>query len=113
MRNFKITSLLIMLLLSTTSCKKADEAGADNKVAPTDLSISANISVDGSGAVAFTATAANAISYDYEFGNGVVQTNTNGVINYTYNQSGTYTVAVTAKSNSGLTLKKTADIQIT
>ncbi len=113
MRNFKITTLLFVLLLSTTSCKKSDKAGADNKVAPTDLSISANISVDGSGTVAFTATATNAISYDYEFGNGVVQTNTNGTVNYTYNQSGTYTVAVTAKSSAGLILKKTANIQIT
>ncbi|MFC5285051.1 family 16 glycosylhydrolase [Pedobacter alpinus] len=113
MRNFKIDILILLLFITTSSCKKSGSEGADNKVAPTDLQLSANISSDGSGSVAFKATATNAVTYDYEFGNGVVQTGTNGTVTYQYNQSGTYKVGVTAISNSGLTLKKTADIQIT
>jgi beta-glucanase (GH16 family) len=113
MRNFKIDILVILLFIISSSCKKSANSGADNKIAPTDLTINATASTNGTGEVAFTATATNAVTFDYEFGNGVVQTGTNGTVTYQYNQSGNYTVGVTAISSSGLTLKKTANIQVT
>lgn len=113
MRNFKIDIFVILLFITSASCKKAGNEGANTKVAPTDLVISATASTGGTGDVAFVATATNAVTYDYEFGNGVVQTGTNGTVTYQYNQTGTYTVGVTAISSAGLTLKKTATIQVT
>jgi beta-glucanase (GH16 family) len=113
MRNFKIDIFTLLLFITTVSCKKAGSEGAITKVAPADLTISATASTNGTGEVAFVATATNAVTYDYEFGNGVVQTRTNGTVTYQYNQTGTYTVGVTAISNSGLTLKKTANVQVT
>lgn len=113
MRNFKIDILVILIFIISSSCKKSSNEGSDNKVAPTDLTINATASTNGTGEVAFVASAINAVSYDYEFGNGVVQTKTNGTVTYQYNQTGLYTVGVTAISSSGLTLKKTANIQVT
>lgn len=113
MRNFKIDILVILIFIISSSCKKSGNEGADSKVAPTDLTINATASTNGTGEVAFVASAVNAVSYDYEFGNGVVQTGTNGTVTYQYNQTGIYTVGVTAKSSSGLTLKKTANLQVT
>jgi beta-glucanase (GH16 family) len=113
MRNFKIDILVILLFIISSSCKKSEKEGADNKVAPTDLTINATASTNGTGEVAFVASAINAVSYDYEFGNGIVQTGTNGTLTYQYNQTGLYTVGVTAISSFGLTLKKTANIQVT
>jgi beta-glucanase (GH16 family) len=113
MRNFKIDILVILLFIISSSCKKSGNEGADSKVAPTDLTINATASTNGTGEVAFVASAINAVSYDYEFGNGVVQTGTNGTVTYQYNQTGIYNVGVTAKSGSGLTLKKTANLQVT
>lgn len=113
MRNFKIDILILAIFIIASSCKKPESEGANNKIAPTDLTINATASTNGTGEVAFTASATNAVTYDYEFGNGVVQTGTNGTVTYQYNQSGNYTVGVTAISSSGLTLKKTANIQVT
>ena len=105
-----ITAVLCFFIL--ISCKKAD---AVSKVAPSNLVINAVISTDGSGTVAFTASAGNAVSYDYEFGNGEVKTVPSGSISYQYTLTGTntYTVTVTAKSNDGLTVKKTVVVTVT
>jgi len=93
-------------------CKKADNGG---NTTPTNLVIITDISSDGSGTVAFTATADNAVSYDYEFGNGEVRTVVSGIVTYIYTLEGshTYPVTVTAKSSSGLKIKKTVDITVT
>lgn len=106
--------LLISIFIASSSCKKADKNGGSTPVAPTNLLVTANISIDGSGAVAFTATSANAISYDFEFGDGIVKNGTNGAVNYQYTTAGnnTYSVTVTAKSSAGLTLKKTINITV-
>ena len=93
-------------------CKKTDNGG---NTTPTNLVIITDISSDGSGTVAFTATADNAVSYDYEFGNGEVRTVVSGIVTYIYTLEGshTYPVTVTAKSSSGLKIKKTVDITVT
>ena len=40
----------------------------NTQTAPSNLTVTAVPSTDGSGNVAFTATATNAVTYDYEFG---------------------------------------------
>jgi beta-glucanase (GH16 family) len=109
-----ITGMMLALLISTTSCGKNDK-GQPAPTAPTNLVLNAVVNADNSGSVAFTASADNAVSYDYDFGNGVYKTVANGIINYTYTGAGqqTYTVKVTAKSGSGLTVSKSVDVAVT
>lgn len=115
MKYFKNALLLLCLFITTSSCKKADSGGGSNSSAPSNLVINANASTDGSGNVAFTASANNAATYDYELGDGTIKTNTNGSITYQYTLQGTntFTVSVTAKSSSGLTLKKSIQVTVT
>lgn len=94
------------------SCSKDDKPGT-GAAAPANLTLSAVVSTDNSGAVAFTATATNAASYEYDFGNGIFQTVTDGKVTYKYPASGNYTVKVTAKSSTGQTATKTTDISVT
>lgn len=115
MRYFKNTVILICLFLTTSSCKKADSGeGVNNSSAPSNLVVNVNPSTDGSGNVLFTATANNAATYDYELGDGTIKTTTTGTLNYQYTLVGTntFTVNVTAKSTSGLSIKKTVQVTI-
>ncbi|HZI52726.1 MAG TPA: family 16 glycosylhydrolase [Chitinophagaceae bacterium] len=100
----------VLLIIGIASCKKGDNI--DN-IAPTDLVVTATVSNDSSGTVAFTATAKNAVSYEYDFGNGFSLTVLSGLTNYKYAASGTYTVTVTASSTSGQTISKTLQVTVT
>lgn len=96
------------LLLS--ACK--GEKPVPNNSAPTNLTLTAQVSNDNSGNVSFTATATNAVSYDFDFGNGVFLTVVSGTTTYRYPASGNYVVNVIAKSASGLTLSKSITITV-
>lgn len=115
MKHIKVSILLAILsvVFIGASCKKNGNSGTD-QTAPSNLQVSAVPSTNGSGTVAFTATATNAVSYDYEFGNGAILTVASGVTNYQYTLVGnnTYTVTVTAKSSSGLTVKTTIQVTV-
>jgi len=63
----KLTFLALLLALSALSCSKSDNTDTD--VAPTNLTLTANISADSSGAVSFVATATHAIAYACDYGN--------------------------------------------
>ena len=89
---------LMTLLLIISSCGKGNNPA---NIAPTNLIINATVSNDNSGNVSFTATATNAVSYFFDFGNGIFQTVTLGIVTYKYPASGTYTINVIAKSASG------------
>ena len=106
--------LVLAVIFTGASCKKNSDNGS-GQTAPSGLTVSATVSTDGSGTVAFTATATNAVSYDYEFGDGSIQTAATGAVNYKYILVGTntFTVTVTAKSSSGLTAKKTIQVTVT
>ena len=108
-----ILLVVISFIFMGGSCKKGSDNGTA-KTAPSNLTITAVPSTDGSGMVAFTATAINAVSYDYEFGNGVIATIPTGVTNFKYTLAGnnTYTVTVTAKSSSGLTISKSISVTV-
>lgn len=113
MKFYKILTSLFFVYFLFISCKKA---GADSVAVllPANLSVAANVSVDGSGTVAFTATATNAISYAFEFGNGQVKTVPSGITTYQYTTIGTntYNVTVTATGSSGAIITKSAQITV-
>jgi beta-glucanase (GH16 family) len=111
MRYLKSLPVILFCFFISAGCKKSKNTTA----APSDLVINAVVSTDGSGSVAFTATAVNAVSYFYEFGNGDGATTLSGTTNYKYLLSGTntYTVTVTAKGSTGLTIIKSIQITVT
>jgi beta-glucanase (GH16 family) len=103
-------TLLFLLSLVLISC---GSKGKDTPtVTPTNLTLSAIVSQDNSGNVAFTASATNAVSYDFDFGNGIFQTVSSGSVTYRYPSSGNYTVRVVAKSAGGQTASKSIDISV-
>ena len=110
MKNFKFLFLSLCTLLFF-SCKKSSTTVADN-TPPTNLALSAVVSTDNSGNVAFTASASNVVSFEYDFGNGIFQTVPSGIVTYKYPAAGTYTVNVIAKSSSGQTLAKSISISV-
>jgi beta-glucanase (GH16 family) len=106
-----MTVLLFVFISLFSSCSKGNNTV--NNIVPTNLNVTANIATDNSGNVTFTATATNAISYDFDFGNGIFQTVTSGIITYKYPSSGNYSVNVIAKSASGQTISKSIQISVT
>jgi len=114
MRFLKNTVVPLFSLLILTSCKKSGSSNAITQTPPTNLAVTAVVSTDGSGNVAFTATAGNAVTYGYEFGDGGIATAPTGVIVYKYSLLGTntFTVTVTASSSSGGTAKKSVQVTV-
>lgn len=99
----------VPVLMIVGSCSKGKNSTTDN-IAPMNLTLTAVVSNDNSGNVAFTAAATNAVTYDFDYGNGVFATVVSGVVTYKYPASGTYTVKVIAKSASGQTLSQTTQV---
>ncbi|MEO6253586.1 MAG: family 16 glycosylhydrolase [Ferruginibacter sp.] len=111
----KNISTLVFIFIVLISCSKGNSGtGGATQTAPTNLVLTATASTDGSGNVAFTASATNAVTYIYEYGNGVIATVPGGLITYQYTTAGniTYTVIVTAKSSSGLTISKSIQVTV-
>jgi beta-glucanase (GH16 family) len=106
---------LFFVFTILASCSKSSGSGNGNtQTAPSNLVVTAVASTDGSGNVSFTATATNAVSYVYEYGNGIIETVATGVVTHRYTIVGniTYTVNVTAKSSSGLTISKSIQVTV-
>ena len=118
MQLMKNSVILFFLFIIASSCSKGNSGsgsgGGTTQIAPTNLVVTATASTDGSGNVAFTASATNAITYIFEYGNGVIETVPGGLITYKYTTAGniTYTVNVTAKSSSGLTISKSITVTV-
>jgi len=112
MKTMSLLSIITISFLSIFSCKK-DSTGATNNVAPTNLTVTATVSTDNSGNVAFVASATNATTYDYDYGDGTFQTVASGIVTYKYAVSGTYSVNVIAKSASGQTISKSIQVTVT
>jgi beta-glucanase (GH16 family) len=107
-----MTLFLISLVALISSCGKGDTPG-NNNIAPSNLTINANVSTDNSGNVSFAASATNAVTYDFDYGNGVFATVVSGIVTYRYPSTGTYTVNVIAKSSGGQTVSKSVQITVT
>jgi beta-glucanase (GH16 family) len=114
MNLFKNSAKLVLLFIILASCSKGSSSNGSTQTAPTNLVVTATPSTDGSGNVVFTATATNAVTYIYEYGNGIIETVPGGLITYKYTTAGniTYTVNVTAKSSSGLTISKSVQVTV-
>ncbi len=107
----RLSFYLISFITLIASCGKKDTPG-NNNIPPTNLTLSAIVSTDNSGNVTFTAAATNATSFEYDFGNGIFQTVSSGIVTYQYPASGIYIVNVTAKSATGQTLSKSIQIVV-
>jgi len=112
MKTMSLLSIITISFLSIFSCKK-DSTGANNNIAPTNLTVTATVSTDNSGNVAFVASATNATTYDYDYGDGTFQTVASGIVTYKYSASGTYSINVIAKSASGQTIAKSIQVTVT
>ncbi len=109
----KIMNLVIISIVAIlSSCSKGSSGGGSTNVAPTNLNLIANVSTNNSGNVTFTATATNAVNYDFDFGNGIFQASSSGIVTYKYPSTGNYTVNVIAKSQSNLTVSKSIQITV-
>lgn len=106
----KLTLSLVLLFLIALSCKKSDDAQANN--APENLTLTATISADSSGSVSFLATADNAKSYTFNYGNSITEVSVTGEVTHHYSASGIYTVSVVAKSAAGKTASKSTLITV-
>lgn len=109
---FKYSMMLISILFLMACGKTPAPSPANN--APTNLSITATVSTDGTGNVDFKATATNASSFKYEFGNGDIQDVPTGIITYRYTTLGTltYTVKVTASNSAGKSISASKDVTV-
>jgi beta-glucanase (GH16 family) len=107
-------SVLVLLVSAFAACSKssAGSGGGTTDIAPTNLTVTPVVTTDNSGNVSFTAGASNAVTYDYDFGNGVYQTIQSGIVTYKYPSSGTYSVNVIAKSQSGQTISKSVSVTV-
>jgi len=106
----KLLFFLVFLPFSITSCSKPDDGEVD--LAPTNLTLTADISADNSGAVTFTASATNAIAYTFDFGNSSTEVSATGIVNYHYTTSGMYNVTVTAQSKGKQKISKSLLINV-
>ena len=104
--------LLIIGALFWNGCKDDDPAA---KVTPSNLTLEATISDDGSGIVSFVADADDAIKYDFYFGENPgapAVTSTDGTEQHTYLNTGTYTASVVAYSVDNLFINKTVSVTV-
>lgn len=106
-----LSFLLIAFTAWLLSCSKSDPA--NEAIVPSNLNVTATVSTDNSGNVAFAASATNAVTYDFDYGNGVFQTVASGIVTYKYPSTGTYTVNVIAKSSTGNSISKTVQVTVT
>jgi hypothetical protein len=105
-----ITSLLLLMLLTVTSCQKEEYSFGELRN-PTDLTLTAvvvgvdanNPNGDGSGQVTITATSKGALTYQMDFGDGVTRVVPSGTVTYKYNNPGTstFTINVNAVGTGG------------
>jgi beta-glucanase (GH16 family) len=107
----KLTFLALLLTFAALACKKSDSADTD--IAPTNLTLTANVSTDSSGAVSFVASATGAVVYNFDFGNSSSAVSATGVLDFHYSASGMYTVTVVAKSAGGKTSSVSKTISVT
>jgi hypothetical protein len=104
-----LLNLIIILLLSSCDGKEII-----NTSDPSNLVVEIIISDDGSGIVHITATADNAIEYQLRIGTNDedVVTNTTGIFDHTFLQTGNYQIEVRAYGSSGKYVKEVRLISV-
>ncbi|MEJ1223549.1 family 16 glycosylhydrolase [Sediminicola sp. 1XM1-17] len=111
----KIKSVLICFLSAAMlfGCQE-NEPNLEALVVPTNLTVSTDISDDGSGTVVFTATSDNAISFKYIFSDGTSEVAPSGKVTKRFTKTGlnTYQVSVVALGTGGISTSKTIEIEV-
>lgn len=106
-----IILFVVFFVACISACKKKPIVEVVD-LAPTNLTLTANVATNNSGNATFNAAATNAVNYEFDFGNGIYQNVANGVVTYKYLQSGTYTVNVIAKSSTNKTASKSITVTV-
>jgi len=105
-----LLSLLLPFIFVLDSCSKS--SSTTNNSAPTNLTVTANVSQDSSGNVSFVASSTNALSYSFDFGDRNIQTVPSGIVSHKYTAAGTYNVNVIAANASNSTTSGSVQVLI-
>jgi beta-glucanase (GH16 family) len=102
---------LLFLILCTFSC--SDEIAPDNND-PANLLVEINVSTDGSGMVVIEASAENAVEYQVRIGSASepLETNSSGIFEYSFTQTGSYIIDVRAYGSSGRYLREVIQVSV-
>ncbi|MDR5591194.1 family 16 glycosylhydrolase [Christiangramia sp. SM2212] len=104
---------ILVLLFGLFSCQE-DDLTLDTIMVPADLSISSEISDDGSGLVEFNASATNALTYKFNFSDGSSAVAPNGNYTKRFTRTGlnTYLVTVVAYGQGGVSSSKSVEVEV-
>jgi beta-glucanase (GH16 family) len=105
-------TILSVLLLLIISCGNDEEIIKEGY--PLNLIIETNVTNDGSGLVTIQASAENATEYQFRIGssNEPVETNSTGFFEYSFVQSGNYTLDIRAFGSSGMYLREEIQVSV-
>jgi len=107
------TGLILYICLIFLGCNSKDSLPQVSP--PTNLSVNASISNDGSGLVTVTATASDCNYYEFEFGenqNDPAVTDEDGIVQYSYAKSGNYFITVRAYANTEVFTQKSISVNV-
>ena len=108
-----ISAILFLSLLLFAHCDNGN--GADVVVPPTNLTITTEVSSDGSGVVNILADAENAKYFNFFFGDITSESPTKrtlGAVSHVYKESGEYTVTVQAHADETIFISDTKTINV-
>lgn len=110
-----LLSIFLLSCSAITWMGCGDDEDPAEKIKPSNLSLEAIISTDGSGLVSFVADADDAVKYNFYFGENLLAspiTSTDGTAEHTYLNSGTYSATVVAYSTDNLFIDKTLSVTV-
>ena len=112
MKYFRFINFLIITFLAV-SCQE-DDLQLDTILVPTNLSITTDITTDGSGMVTFMTTADNAITYEYNFSDGSSAVAPSGEYTKRFTRTGlnTYLVTVVAYGKGGVSSSRSIEVEV-
>ncbi|MUP44939.1 glycosyl hydrolase family protein [Gramella sp. BOM4] len=102
---------VFLLLIGMLSCQE-DDLQLETIIPPSNLTVTADVSEDGSGMVQFDASAENALTYKYVFGNGETKVAPGGSYTHSFSETGDYTVSVVAYGTGGTASSETIDVSV-
>ena len=104
---------ILVFLASVLLWSCSDSSGDGNSQDPSNLVVDFTLTDDNSGSVQITATATNAVEFQFDLGDGSgTQTNTTGLLDYTYQTSGVYTIEIKAYGASDRFVRKSFPVTI-
>lgn len=111
-----MTKVLSIVALIAIACVVSG-CGSDSneQEAPTNLTFTSDIATDGSGTVIFSASADGETYFEYKFGDKPGEApmkSTDGYVAHVYEESGDYTVTVTAFTTKDLSISVTDEITV-